>query len=189
MTKDGILSLVSICWWARTLHKTLGFYTIMLISSPGWAPHWLSLGQFHISVWRQTAYKTKQCFLTRRLTDPLEKKGKKIYQSLGGVFSPPLFFHSPQSNYLPGTRTWTSSIWRTNPKRSHEVLNGRNRESGAQTPARWERGRKQRYSVQHRLKEREREKKEKTYRLTKPNLRCAISARKSTFFFGFEENK
>lgn len=35
------------------------------------------------------------------------------------------------------------------------MLNGRNRESGAQIPARWERGRKQRCSnasVQHRLK-------------------------------------
>lgn len=92
----------------------------------------------------RTPIKTKQCFLTRRLTDLLEKK---IYQSLGGVFF--FFFlpHSPQGNSLPGTRTWTSSIWRTNPKRSHEVLNGRNRESGAQTPARRERGRKRRCSV------------------------------------------
>lgn len=66
-------------------------------------------------------------------------------------FFPPFILH----NCLPGTRAWTSSNWRTNPKRSHEVLNGRNRESVAQTPARWERGRKQRCSnasVQHRLK-------------------------------------
>lgn len=142
--------------------ENFAFYTIMLITSPdGLLIGWVSVN-FIFQFWRQLAYKTKQCFLTRRLTDALEKKNLSI---LGWSF-----FFFPQSNYLPGTRTWTSSIWRTNPKRSHEVLNGRNRDSGAQTPARWERGRKQRCSnasVQHRLK------KKKTYRHTnsKPALR------------------
>lgn len=70
------------------------------------------------------------------------------------------------------------------------MLNGRNGESGAQIPARWERGRKQRCSnasVQHRLK-RERKKK-KLIDSQNLNLRCAISARKFTFSSGFEENK
>lgn len=166
---DGLRQLRKLC--------LLYYYANYRPRLGSWLAESRSISYF--SPWRQGAYKTKQCFLTRRLSDPFRKK---IYQSLGGVF----FFHSPQSNYLAGTRTWTSSNWRTNPKRSHEVLNGRNRESGAQTPARWERGRKQRCSnasVQHRLK------KKKLIDAQNPNLRCAISARKPTFSSGFEENK
>lgn len=64
------------------------------------------------------------------------------------------------------------------------MLNGRNRESGAQTHARWERGRKRAQSnasVQHRLKKKKKKKTTTYQRTQKRTLRCALRAGESTF--------